>query len=232
MKKNNMLRLASVLLVAVLLSTCAISGVFANYYTTIADDSDNAQVAKWGVKLTSADPTDLGLFDTEYAKTDDTFTLADNTVVSSSTWNLVAPGTNDTWTAFAVEGTPEVAVRLSYTATVELGDNWLAADGTSFYCPVVFTVTNANGDVTTIKQDATNTDADKLAAAIEAALEKATADYEANTNLATEATFPTIAWDWAFGTNSVDDTALGDAAAAGNPATISITVGAEITQID
>lgn len=232
MKKNNMLRIASVLLVAVLLSTCAISGVFANYYTTIDDASDNAQVAKWGVKLSQGDNFADGLFDTEYAKTDDTFTKADNTVVTSSTWNLVAPGTGDTWTAFKVEGKPEVAVRLSYTATVDLGDNWLAADGTSFYCPVVFTVTNANGDETIIKQDATNTDADKLAAAIEAALEKATADYAANTDLSTAATFPTIAWDWTFGTNSVDDTALGDAAAAGTPATISITVGAEITQID
>jgi hypothetical protein len=50
MKKNKMMRIASVLLVAVLLSTCAISGTFAKYVTT-ETGSAIAQVAKWNVEI-------------------------------------------------------------------------------------------------------------------------------------------------------------------------------------
>ena len=50
MKKNRMMRLASGLLVAVLMTTSMISGTFAKYVTT-ASASDNARVAKWGVTL-------------------------------------------------------------------------------------------------------------------------------------------------------------------------------------
>ena len=51
MKKNKMMRIASVLLVAVLISTCAISGTFAKYVTR-AEGTDTARVAKWGILLT------------------------------------------------------------------------------------------------------------------------------------------------------------------------------------
>lgn len=50
MRKNKMMRAASALLVAVLLTTCAISGTFAKYVTQ-DDFSDTARVAKWGVEL-------------------------------------------------------------------------------------------------------------------------------------------------------------------------------------
>ena len=52
MKKNVMMRVASVLLVAVLLTTCAISGTFAKYTTGDAGH-DTARVAKWGVTITA-----------------------------------------------------------------------------------------------------------------------------------------------------------------------------------
>ena len=48
MKKNKMMRLASVLLVLTLLSTSVISGTFAKYITTDSAN-DSARVAKWGV---------------------------------------------------------------------------------------------------------------------------------------------------------------------------------------
>ena len=50
MKKNKMMRIASVLLVAVLLSTCVISGTFAKY-TSSANGTDTATVAKWDVSV-------------------------------------------------------------------------------------------------------------------------------------------------------------------------------------
>ena len=48
MKKNKMMRTASGLLVATLLTTSMISGTFAKY-TTQDEASDSARVAKWGV---------------------------------------------------------------------------------------------------------------------------------------------------------------------------------------
>ena len=47
MKKNRMMRLASILLVCVLLTTSVISGTFAKY-TTSDSGTDTARVAKWG----------------------------------------------------------------------------------------------------------------------------------------------------------------------------------------
>ena len=46
MKKNKMMRIASALLVAVILTTCAISGTFAKYVTS-TPGSDSARVAKF-----------------------------------------------------------------------------------------------------------------------------------------------------------------------------------------
>ena len=50
MRKNKMMRLASSLLVAVLITTSTISGTFSKY-TTQDKASDAARVAKWGVEL-------------------------------------------------------------------------------------------------------------------------------------------------------------------------------------
>ena len=48
--KNKMMRIASVLLVAALITTCAISGTFAKYVTKVSGE-DTARVAKWGILL-------------------------------------------------------------------------------------------------------------------------------------------------------------------------------------
>ena len=61
-----------------------------------------------------------------------------------------------------------------------------------------------------------------------------TKDYAAGTNLSTISTdAPAISWTWAFsGNDDVKDTYLGDRAAAGNAATISLEVTVTVTQID
>ena len=51
MKKNRMMRLASVLLVCVLLTTSVISGTFAKYVTSV-ESTDEARVANWGFTAT------------------------------------------------------------------------------------------------------------------------------------------------------------------------------------
>ena len=102
MKKNKMMRAASALLVAVLLTTSVISGTFAKY-TTSDEGSDTARVAKWGVTVLAKD---LTMFDTQYAKDDTSATLiGDYSVKSGDTDKVLAPGTtgslaNVTVTAF------------------------------------------------------------------------------------------------------------------------------------
>lgn len=135
MKKNKMMRIASVLLIAVLLSTSVISGTFAKYVTSDGV-ADSARVAKFGVVVTGSG----SLFDqTYYAAdpdasyvpvegvdgntpgapyTEDTYPYMYLTVESSNGEKVVAPGTKNTdGMSIAVTGTPEVDVEVAITAT-------------------------------------------------------------------------------------------------------------------
>lgn len=207
MKKNNMMRIASVLLVAVLLSTSAISATFAKY-TTSADATDTARVAKWGVTVAVAGDA----FDTEYDLKEavDGLTLA-----VESTEKVVAPGTSGEFTGVTLSGIPEVAVKVIKTATVTL-TGWEIDTG--FYCPLV--VNGVKG-----------TDYDNAAdfkAAIEASIAK-TAVYNPGTDLSAVAETGSFAWSWAFDGDDVKDTKLGDLETAPE---ITIAVEVEVTQVD
>lgn len=218
MKKNKMMRIASVLLVAVLLSTCAISGTFAKYVTS-ATATDSARVAKWGVKVEATSDA----FKTAYNS--DTDDYAAQTVIS--TVDVVAPGTNGTLTDVTITGTPEVAVRVTYDADLKL-EGWKLADGTE-YCPVVFTVEGVDyavgGSIATVAD---------LEAAVESAIANCKKDYAANTAITATTDAPSVSWSWAFETtgNDANDTYLGDQAAAGNAATIELSIVTTATQID
>lgn len=221
MKKNKMMRIASVLLVAVILTTCAISGTFAKYVTS-GNGSDSARVAKFGVTVTGTADT----FKETYAKDDNSFTLAANTVVSTE--DVVAPGTSGSMAAFTITGTPEVAVRVAFAGTLELGDKWVSDASSTYYCPIEITVGSDTFKGTTYAS------ADEFEAAVNAKIATFTKDYEANKDLSTiGGDAPAISWKWAFeGNDNVKDTYLGDQAAAGNAATISLDVTATVTQID
>ena len=232
MKTNTMMRVASVLLVAVLLSTCAISGTFAKYVTTDSG-SDSARVAKWGVTIT---PNGT-LFEKQYAKNDNTYTVGDNTVASNDTWNVIAPGTTANLTEVELTGTPEVATRVTYVATVNL-DGWVLTDGTTEYCPVYFTIegkTYGTADAG-VELDNTCANVNALKTAIAEAIAGCNKDYAPNTNLASVANdYPTVTWTWAFHTsdaNDAKDTDLGNKAAAGNYAVVQIIIATTVTQID
>lgn len=107
MKKNRMMRLASILLVCVLLTTSVISGTFAKY-TSTATASDTARVAKWGWGTTEVT---LDLFDSVYQGTDG------ETVMSKYNDNVIAPGTSKaaaiTWVADQ-SFTPEVDYNVTF----------------------------------------------------------------------------------------------------------------------
>lgn len=215
MKKNTMMRVASTLLVAVLLTSCVISGTFAKYVTSDSA-TDSARVAKWGVSVVASGDQ---MFNNEY--TDTTNGL---TVKSSDDAKVVAPGTsNEEFGAagltFAITGTPEVAVKVTFDfditndiylgkgtydddTTGESGDDYTFA--TDYY-PVVFTLKRggtivATGNLTAIKDyfDAQTTASTKIAA-----------------NTVLNDTF-VLTWAWEFGdpANNQKDTTLGNLAAA------------------
>ena len=119
MKKNKVMRIASVLLIVTLLSTCAISGTFAKYVVTGSADAE-ARVAKWGVTV---DVKGI-LADKTYATDDDTYNpynSSDNSVTVKARTDVVAPGTKAPTTVVdgetiegmqaKITGKPEVATR-------------------------------------------------------------------------------------------------------------------------
>lgn len=112
MKKNKMMRLASVLLVLTLLSTSVISGTFAKY-TTSDSASDTAKVAKWGVTaLVSGSLFGENYYPNKTTDTADEIAAEAQQSVDAAAnrGNIVAPGTkSDEGLKFAISGTPEVA---------------------------------------------------------------------------------------------------------------------------
>ena len=216
-RSSLMVRLVAVLAVTMMFTMCFVGGTFAKYVTSYSA-SDNAGVAKWGVSITGTGV----LFKDVYAS-DSSF--VGNTVVSTA--DVVAPGTRGDMAAFSITGTPEVAVNVAFTGTLELGNNWV--DSTSaYYCPIEITV----GDTTFKGTDYASADA--FETEVNNKIATFTKDYEAGTNLGTiSSDAPAISWKWAFeGNDNVKDTYLGDQAAKGNAATISLQVTVTVTQID
>ena len=228
MKKNRMMRLASVLLVLTLLSTSVISGTFAKYVTSDTA-SDTARVAKFGVVVSATGE----LFSTTYkdsANDNVPGTGANLTVVSSDTQKLVAPGTksSDEGLAFAVTGTPEVKVEVKVAVTdvkdvflrannglpdMTTGDTLDAFDNSTDYYPVKYTLTQttAGGSITPLVTDGKLTE-------VVTKLEALSTTYDANTNLADAVGTLKLTWKWDFdnsgaGTYDRQDTLLGDLAA-------------------
>ena len=119
MKKNKMMRVASALLVAVLMTTSVISGTFAKYVTTDSA-SDEARVAKWGVELQVVGK----LFGETYkdaivANDAGSFTVQAKGFASADDY-VVAPGTaNANGFAISLKGQPEVAGKVTTTMTIQ-----------------------------------------------------------------------------------------------------------------
>ena len=238
MKKNVMMRLACFLLVAVLISTSAISGTYAKYVTS-ETGTDSARVAKWGVTIIADGETFA-----ETYETDDT-TYAETNSVISTAGDVVAPGTSGELAGFTINGTPEVATRITYSANFDIGENWMVdADNNdvsnvgayyrdTFYCPIIIIVegTKING--------LTYDKAEDFEKDVNDAIKAFTQDYKANEAIAAEKL--DVSWKWAFDAEDPDaipenndeyDTQLGDAAVYMVAPTISLEVTCTVTQID
>ena len=171
MKKNVMLKIAAVLLVAVLLSTCAISATFAKYTTGVKDVySDSARVAKWGVEVDTTANSTVNLFSDKYA---------DGAMSALSTGDLVvAPGTEGSISLDSVvSGTPEVSGEIQYTVKVTY-------TGFAKGCPVEVKVGTATVDPATAVEGV-------------ATVTVPAASFEPGDDLATKDALD-ISWKWDF----------------------------------
>ncbi|MBQ4571031.1 MAG: hypothetical protein IJB21_05000 [Bacilli bacterium] len=218
MKKNVMMRLSALLLVAVLLTTCVISGTFAKYVTTAPLKEDSAKVAKWGItmEITGADE----VLNAKAGDADATASVLSN--------DLCAPGTYEELAKFTLSGQPEVAYKIEVTANLTL-NNWTVDE--DFYCPLVFGI----GDTTINGLDYDNaTDLqDAVVAAIKTAISgdsSGAKTYNANANAEKNVL---IDWTWGFTGDDVKDTALGNAAVnPANAATLAFNLQVTVTQVD
>lgn len=246
MKKNRCLKIASGLLLLVLVTTCAIGTTLAKY-TTGGDAQDSARVAKWGVKLEMEGDS---MFSNRYKVSGSTVIVESE----SGTEKIVAPGTASTSTTtaststtaavFSISGTPEVAVKINVALTVN-NDIFLKkstggkytdptyagknSDVSTFdlgadYYPVVFTlrqIKDAEGDIDVDVPPIATGNLTVISNAL--SVYSSTASYAPNTNLT--ATFE-LSWAWALEKGTTDgekalynkaDTYLGNLMAGINP---------------
>ena len=202
MKKNKMMRLASVLLVLTLLTTSVISGTFAKYTSTVTG-SATATVAKWSFEVNdteiAANPANTVIFNLFDTSTN--FDEAGNDVATGK----IAPGTKGSFN-FKVENTSEVSAKytITFTTTFPTG---ITSDRFKFYSDEAMTqeITLADG-----KYTAAN------------AVEIEVGDSEADT--------VTVYWQWTFG-DDVDDSAIGIAAQNGTTV-VTVTPTITVEQVD
>lgn len=134
MKKNKMMRIASVLLVAVLLSTCAISGTFAKY-TSSGSATATATIAKWDIQLKGAAITN----DVEFSLVD-TWVNTNETVTDSVADKKIAPGTS---------GSGEIVLENKSEVAAEIDASFVPT-GNPANMTFTYTYENSNGTTGTV----------------------------------------------------------------------------------
>jgi len=240
MKKNSTMRIAVVLMVLTLMTSCFVGGTFAKY-TTGDEALDEARVAKWGVTVTATG----SLFGKDYeAKPSDVPGSVNLTVQGSE--KVVAPGTKSPvdGVTFAITGTPEVKVEVTvdnlqfelsnWKQSADWDGNPLTADTDEEYCPLRFTVGTKtyyigtdDGDDNTVHCDNVDKLEEAVMAAIEGELERTVMVGDALADSLK------IEWSWPFDSgNDVKDTALGNLAANDKAGSIYFSMTLTVTQVD
>ena len=206
-QKRTLFTIVAVLLILVLSSSSVVSSTLAKYVTHGGAFTDEARVAKWGVEILTEVES---LFDNTYSSK-----KGEGEVITvKSEDKVVAPGTTKSIKIDTrITGKPEVAFEVSNVADVELGENWVDADG-NYYCPLYFSV---NGQELNGMQFI---NADEFEKWIEEEVARVVAQYGPGTDLSETVSLDksmdlTISWRWAFDndtySNDIDDTFLGNA---------------------
>jgi len=226
MRKNKMMRLSALLLVAVLLSLSVISGTWAKYVTTSSQLSDTVTVAKWGVEVSVTKSGDKTLATGEK--------VVGEVLKYSAETKTIAPGFQTKIFESNITGRPEVATKVTYNATLNL-TGW-TLDDDSEYCPLVFTVDGKKyyiGEENTENDDVECEDVSKLKEEVVKAINAATEEYAADIDLSTGRTKKAEVYvSWAFdvneGANDAKDTYLANKDVLPK---IALTVTCTVTQI-
>ena len=226
MKKNRMMRLASILLVCVLLTTSVISGTFAKYVTEKSYDVE-ARVAKWGVEI---NVTNAKMFSDSYKNAATTYTVNEQTgditvQADTANTNVIAPGTSGSLTGIAITGCPEVDVEVIYDANLVL-TGW-TVDGDD-YCPIEITVGDETFKIGTGADDPQTVA--ELEAKVEEAIEAKGTVYHTNTDLSVVNDDVQVSWVWPFEVDNYKDTKLANEL--GNLSSIKLTVKTTIAQVN
>ena len=148
MKKNRMMRLASILLVCVLLTTSVISGTFAKY-TSTATASDTARVAKWSIEVNG---TDIAVNNPTI-----TFDLF-NTVLDTNGGQKernVAEGTDETIIAPGTKGSFELKIENSSEVTAKYAVDFSVTNVSGI--PIQYSLDNSEWKMTIDDIDVTET---------------------------------------------------------------------------
>ena len=217
MKKNWTMRVGVALVALTLITSCFVGGTFAKY-TTAGTGTDSARVAKFGVTVTATG----NMFADKYDNPGDSAT-----VVSQGGEKVVAPGTKGNMASITLLGVPEVDVKVTYEATVELNDHWVDEDG-DFYFPLDIFVNKKEVELS----GATSKEA--VISTVANAINNYSKTYKAGKDLSTVgADSFAISWEWDFdGNDDVKDTFLGNQANDGKAGEITIGVKTTVTQVD
>lgn len=226
MKKNRMMRLASILLVLVLMTSSVVGGTFAKY-TTSVESQDKARVAYWGFQTTnSMDITDL--FDDFYIHTTN-----GETVKAVNGEDVIAPGTEGEAT-FAFAWDEDVKSRGNTLGVTGPEVDYMFTVAVEDYCEEAIKNNASIVWALDAEQESDYGSWDDMIADIKTLSGDASGSkkYEANT-LPNEFTatddIHTISWKWVFEGNDGGDTAMGNAQ---NLATCSIKITITATQIN
>ena len=205
--KNRMMRIASVLLVAVLLSTCVISGTYAKYASEYTGES-TARVAKWAFTFAN---------DVNDEKNEFTFDLFEYTDASvdvngaEDRDKVIAPGTTGSF-ALEITNASEVSAKYKVTLEAENADN----------IPIEYSLVGGESaqdwtqDITQL-----NVFKDKQSNEIDNGFASIAYGETADTI--------TVYWRWVFeNSTDDDDTTLGEA----GTATVTVTATVNVEQVD
>lgn len=227
-----MMRAASALMVAALLTTSVISGTFAKYVKE-ESGTDSARVARFGVTIYANGTMFAKEYDRTGSTTNETITKS---VISSDDDNVLAPGTSGSLAVSTISGTTEVAVKVAREAQLNL-TGWNAQKeingADEYYCPIRIYVNDQP------YYGLAYQDADAFKKAVEDAIKNTGGDYAANTQFSGSQNNDynlSVTWSWDFegSENQTDfsDTSLGMNAAGLEQSKIELTVKTTVTQID